>query len=331
MKYIYRTFIIVAILLLSAFIYFGYSIRSPYSNKGVNKLEGETKEEALKKQLEKGINVFNGDEILRILILGVDKSDTVNQTAEQNGMRTDTIMLFSIDPKGKVQILSIPRDSYVKIHGYGKNKINAAFSDIVYPKDGGLKLTTQTVEDLLDVKINHYAIVDYTAVREVVDTLGGVDVEWNYPDYEYTDDWVVPPLKISMKNGINHLNGEQAMAYLRARKAYPNQDLGRIEAQQGFLITLFDKMKTPSIIFKIPKLIGIIDKNVETDLNYGEITYLANFGLKLDRENIKTTRVKGHNKRGVKIGKDEVEVLEINEEQAKQLAKDFDYEMTDGE
>lgn len=71
-----------------------------------------------------------------------------------------------------------------------KNKINSAFNDKVYP-NGGLDLTVKTVEDLFDVKIDHYAVVDYKAVIGVVDAVGGMDIYWDHKDYHYEDNWVV--------------------------------------------------------------------------------------------------------------------------------------------
>lgn len=299
-----------------------YSLKPKFGNKGINLLENETEKTAFENDKNKDINVFSGDEPLNVLVLGVDKSATVDMTEEQNGMRTDTIMLFTIDPKtDRVQILSIPRDTYIKIHGYGENKVNAAFNEYVYP-NGGLELTVKTIEDFLDIEINHYAIVDYKAVVGIVDTVGGIDIEWDHPDYTYRDDWVVPPLVINLKRGINHLDGEGAVSYLRTRKAYANQDIGRISAQQDFLMKMFDKLKTPATIFRLPSILDLIDRYVETDLNYGEISYLAHYGLKLERENISTATVEGRDGRAT-IGKDDVSIYVVSKDSARKLITDF--------
>jgi len=319
---LYRIFIVVSIMLLSGVVVLAYSVKPKFANKGINILENEDANTAFENDKKKDINVFNGDEPLRVLVLGVDKTATKDMTEEQNGMRTDTMMVFTIDPKNdKVQILSIPRDSYIKIHGYSKNKINAAFNEFVYP-DGGLGLTVKTIEDFLDVKIDHYAVVDYKAVVGIVDTVGGIDIEWNQADYTYRDDWVVPPLEINLKRGTNHLDGESAVAYLRTRKAYADQDLGRISAQQDFLMKMFDKLKTPATIFRLPKILDLIDRYVETDLNYGEISYLAHYGLTLDRENIFTATIEGTDGSTV-IGKDKVSIYNVSVEEARKLMNDF--------
>lgn len=316
MKYFYRIVAVLMLCSLAGMVMFLYRIKPDYENKGKDSLIGKKEDSILD---TKGTEVFNDNEVLRVLVLGVDKTATKQLSEEKNGMRSDTIMLFSIDPaNNRVQLLSVPRDSYIRIHGYDKNKINAAFSDIVYPK-GGLNLVAATVEDLLDVKIDHYALIDYKAVTQIVDAVGGMDVEWDRPDYTYKDDWVVPPLEISMKRGINHLDGKKAVDYLRIRKAYEGQDIDRIGAQQGFLMMLFDKLKSPSMILKIPELLDIVDEFVETDLTYGQMVTLARFGLGVDREDISTATLEGTNVNGVKIGRDKVSVYKVDENYAKEV------------
>ncbi|WBW49850.1 LCP family protein [Peptoniphilus equinus] len=323
-----KFFIVISIVLIVAvggFVSFLYSVCPKFDNKGVERLEE-------KDPLAGGTDVFQGDQILRVLVLGVDKTATLDKTEEENGMRSDTIMLFSLDPKThRAQLLSVPRDSYIRIHGYGKNKINAAFSEIVYP-GGGVNLVAQTLEDLLNVKIDNYAIMDYKAVSSIVDAVGGVDVEWKYDDYTYTDDWVVPPLKIEMKRGINHLDGEKAVNYLRARKAYPGmQDIMRIGAQQDFLMLLFDKVKNPAILLKIPELIDIVDRYVETDLTYGQMLTLAKFGLGLTRETIDTATLEGTGQSGVLIGRDKVDVYVVDPAVAQSVILRDDTQATDSD
>lgn len=323
MKYIYRIFVVLSIIILSLLVLIAYRIKPQYENKGINQLnKSERKEDEIfdDKNL---INVFEGNKELRILLLGVDKSKTKDKYDDGENMRTDTIMLFTIFPEDKkVQIVSIPRDSYVTIHGYGKHKINSAFNPKVYP-NGGLDLTVKTVEDFLDVEIDHYAIVDYKAVIEIVDTLGGIDVYWDHPDYSYTDDWVIPPLEINLKTGNNHLDGINAVSYLRARKALSDQDIGRIKNQQDFLMLLFDKIKNPATFFKIPRLLDIVDQYIETDFSYGQLAYLAKFGLSLERSDISTHTLEGSDKRGVDLGGYKVDVYEVNREKAKELVKSY--------
>ena len=90
--------------------------------------------------------------------------------------------------------------------------------------------------------------------------------------------------------------GEKAVDFLRIRKAYADQDIGRINQQQKFLMALFQKMKNKSIIFKLPQLIDIANENIESDLSYGQIVDLAYFGLSLDKENIHMATLEGQEK-----------------------------------
>jgi LCP family protein required for cell wall assembly len=323
MKYIYRIFIVLTIIILSLVVLIAYRIKPQYENKGVNRLKSDKTGQTEIFDDKNLINVFESNKELRILLLGVDKSKTKDKYDDGKNMRTDTIMLFTIFPEDKkVQIVSIPRDSYVTIHGYGKHKVNSAFNPKVYP-NGGLDLTVKTVEDFLDIDIDHYAIVDYKAVIEIVDALGGVDVYWDHPDYSYVDDWVIPPLKIDLKEGNNHLDGINAVSYLRARKGLEDQDIGRIQNQQNFLMLLFDKVKQPSTIFKIPELLDIVDKYIETDFSYGELAYLAKFGLSLEKSDISTYTLEGKRRTGVNLGGYEVEVYELDMDKAKEIVKSY--------
>lgn len=319
MKYLYRVFAVLAILGLALLVFFGYSLKRSGANKGISKITGSN---VLKRKDEDNVKVFDGNNPLHVLVLGVDKSDTLDATAEQNGARTDTIMVVTIDPEyDKVQILSIPRDSYIRVHGYDKNKVNSAFNPKVYP-GGGINLTAKTIEDFLDIKIDHYAIIDYQAVVGIVDAVGGMDIYWDGPDYHYEDNWVVPPLVIDLKHGENHLNGKNAVGYLRTRKIYKNQDIGRISAQQDFLMNLFEKMKSPKMILKVPTLIDIVGRYVETDLNLGEISKLAYYGLGLEPGDISSATVDGYPKM-MKQGKYDLSFWIVDSKEARKLVHEF--------
>ncbi|MDO5302195.1 MAG: LCP family protein [Tissierellia bacterium] len=234
------------------------------------------------------VNPFKGNRPLHMALFGIDKTATTDMTAEDNPSRSDVVMLLTMDPRQrKAQLLSLPRDTYVRVPGYkGKTKLGHAYAY------GGHELAIETIEDFMDVDIDHYAVVDYQAVEKLVNAVGGVEVDIPF-DYEYLDTYVVPNLRINFKKGPQKLNGADAVRYLRIRKQYEDQDIGRIQAQQGFLMTLFDQIKSPKLLFRFNTLLDIANNNVETDLNYGEIAYLAKFGLSLDREDIITDTLVG--------------------------------------
>lgn len=285
--------IIVAALLiavLSGALVLGYEL----VDRPMTKRSHELSREEAAKSINKldTTNPFTGDDPLHILLFGIDKTATTDMTEEGNPTRSDVVMLVTIDPVTKrAQLLSLPRDTYVNIKGHdGKTKLGHAYAY------GGEKLAEETVENFLDVKIDYYATVDYGAVERLVDAVGGIEVDIPF-DYSYEDTYVVPNLHIDFKKGKQKLNGADAVRYLRIRKIYEDQDIDRIQVQQRFMMQLFDKLKRPMMILKIPELIDIALDNIETNLSYGQIAYLAKMGLGMDRENIQTDTLVGENKR----------------------------------
>lgn len=287
MKYIYRIFVFLTVVLLLGALGLTF-IFMPRGKKLDNDNKIENKEQI--EEPEK-ISIFNEDEdIVNILLIGIDSSD-VTYEVDENSKRADTIMLLSIDPKfDRVRLLSIPRDTYYKLKGYDNYRMNAAYSR------GGIDLQVSSVEDFMGVKIDHYVTVNYEAVEELVDAIGGVEVYT--PEYKYTDPSTVPPLEINFEEGVHLLDGKESVKYLRIRKPYKDQDLDRIKAQQDFIMKIFDKMKSPKMLLKLPRLVTIANKHVETDMNYGQLSYLAYYGVSLDRENIEIRTVDGHMKKG---------------------------------
>jgi LCP family protein required for cell wall assembly len=168
-----------------------------------------------------------GDEPVTFLLVG---SDTRGQPAagEDPDGRSDAIMIarFSAD-RQHAQLISIPRDSWVDIPGHGKNKINASYAF------GGPSLLIQTVEQLTDVRIDHYVAIDFDGLIQVTDDLGGVDVV--LAETTTNGDFTFPA-------GANHLNGEQARWYLGQRYGLPGGDFDRVRRQQQYLRSMFGKL-----------------------------------------------------------------------------------------
>ena len=287
MKYIYRIFVFLTVVLLLGALGLTF-IFMPRGKKLANDNKIENKEAI--EEPEK-ISIFNEDEdIVNILLIGIDSSD-VTYEVDENSKRADTIMLLTIDPKfDRVRLLSIPRDTYYKLKGFDNYRMNAAYSR------GGIDLQVSSVEDFMGVKIDHYVTVNYEAVEELVDAIGGVEVYT--PEYKYTDPSTVPPLVINFEEGLHLLDGKESVKYLRIRKIYKDQDLDRIKAQQDFIMKIFDKMKSPKMLLKLPRLVSIANKHIETDMNYGQLSYLAYYGVTLDKENINIKTVDGHMKKG---------------------------------
>lgn len=194
---------------------------------------------------------FGETERINMLAMGVN-----------DGM-TDTIMVMSWDMKSdSVDVISIPRDTYYHRSDFDSNtekKINAIYVS------QGVKETARAVSDVLfGMKINYYAIIDYDSVKKIVDGVGGVPVDVQRDMY-YTDPYDTPPLVIDIKKGQQTLDGEHAVQYLRYRHGYVNGDLGRVEAQQVFVRSLYDQCIKHGVLSSAK----LITENVKSDLTVG--------------------------------------------------------------
>src|SRR3712207_1834446 len=159
-------------------------------------------------------------------------SDTRGETlaGEDPDGRSDAIMIarFSADRK-HAQLISIPRDSWVDVPGHGMNKINASYAF------GGPSLLIQTVEQLTQVRIDHYVAIDFDGLIQVTDDLGGVDVVVAETTTNHGHTFAA---------GTNHLDGEQVRWYLAQRKNLPGGDFDRVKRQQQYLRSMFSKLFT---------------------------------------------------------------------------------------
>ncbi|EWS81107.1 transcriptional regulator [Brachybacterium phenoliresistens] len=156
------------------------------------------------------------------LLLGSDKRSEEEAAASGiTGQRSDVMMLVHVPAdRSGVYFMSFPRDLYIDIPGHGKGRINAA---LAY---GGIPLAVTTVENYTGVPIDHVALIDFDGVQGLVDTLGGVDVEvpqdFEIDGHQFTE-------------GTQHVNGEEALAFVRARKNFVDGDFQRNRNQQALL------------------------------------------------------------------------------------------------
>ncbi len=223
--------------------------------------------------------------VRNILLLGSDMPST-----EHVG-RTDTIVIVSIDPGlPSVSLLSIPRDFYAWIPGYGFNKINTAYSRasrINYP-GGGPGLIKATIEYNLGIRIHYYALVGFDDFIKIVDALGGVDVSVECPLSDTFPDPAAPEgqTDVDWDPGIHHLDGKHALWYARSR--WSTHDFDRHRRQQQVLRGLYHQALTLDIIPKIPQLWGVLNESVSTDLGLNDLINLANTGSQLDLANVKS-------------------------------------------
>lgn len=208
---------------------------------------------------------------------------------------TDTMMLVNVNfDSGDISLLSIPRDTRVADRKI--DKINAAHSR------GGMPLTIATVNELLGVEIENYVKVDYDVVMDLVDIIGGVEIEVPFL-MEYRDPTSNPPLNIYLEKGLQTLDGKKAHDFLRWRKnntltvQYKDGDLGRIKAQQYFVKELIKQvLNSDKLIIKLPAIINTYFKNVETNLPLNVMLNGVKLAKDLDTDNIVTNTLPGEDK-----------------------------------
>jgi LCP family protein required for cell wall assembly len=224
------------------------------------------------------------DDIVSILAIGLDS------TRNLGGQNTDVIIVGVINKKTKqVSMLSIPRDLWVYIPTHGWNRINVAHKigyRTGYPGSGpGLLMDTIAIN--LGIPLDHWVRIDFTGFKRVVDELGGVDmtvacrVNLRYlpPDSEEEEERILEP-------GVYHMDGLTALRYVRTRRG--GSDFDRARRQHQFLKALWDQMKSPDLVFKIPGLWSALGDSFETDLDLGDVLSLAPLALDLKPQRIRS-------------------------------------------
>lgn len=216
--------------------------------------------------------------VVNILLIG---SDARGNSLEG---RSDAMILLSISDKtDKIYMTSLLRDMYVEIPGYKNNRLNAAYSY------GGPELLLETIEHNLDITVNRYVVVNFEAFANLVDAVGGIELELSSKEIEYVNGYLVeynmlmdrPQGTDNMDtslSGLVHLNGAQALAYSRNR--YLGTDFGRTERQRKVLSAVIGK--APKAVVTNPKeLFDGLLPNLTTNLTQGEMYRLGTMAPKL--------------------------------------------------
>lgn len=210
-----------------------------------------------------------------ILLLGSDNDLKFPASA----VLTQAMILVSIDPTTKdVAMISIPRDFWVPIKGYGSQKIDVAY------EVGGVALARSTVESLFGVTVDYYAWVGLSGLVQVIDTLDGVDVTVQHPilDDAYPDDLNSDDpyafFRLYIPAGPQHLDGRTALEYVRSRHGDLMSDFGRSERQQQVLVAIKSRLQATSAIERVPQLVAALNGSVKTDLPLPAIVQLAALG-----------------------------------------------------
>lgn len=232
----------------------------------------EKKDEELKKQLANRSQPISDENVMNILLIGEDLRDT----EEDNRGNTDVMMLISINKSNKtITMTSLMRDMYVYLDGYESNKLNSAYWH------EGSELLEKTIENYFGVGIDRYVMVNFYTFIDIVDAVGGIDIDVKLDEAEGMKDPMDEQNKYLgnkhdtdylTKGGMQHLNGNQALAYARLRYV-GNADFERTQRQRRVINEIISKAKSLSL-FELDKLANKVFPQVNTDLTNGELASL---------------------------------------------------------
>lgn len=215
---------------------------------------------------------------VNILIMGIDA-----RNAEVN-TRSDTMIVASIDRKTRqVVMVWIPRDTRVKVGGH-YNKINSVNAL------EGPEAAAQAAGDLLGTRIDYYVVTNFAGFEKIIDILGGVDIDVETAMVHYDPD---PRLNIKLSKGQQHLNGLDALRYVRYRGG-PTADIGRTVRQQKFVNALAKEMLKPGTIIKLPKLLPELAQHVRTNIPASDLLFMGKVAREFDAANITTQTLPGY-------------------------------------
>lgn len=216
------------------------------------------------------------------LVLGHDRAATL----------TDVIMLINYNvTEGRVSIMQFPRDSYVS-YGVPTSRINATYATYLNearakgsstPQLDGLRKFADVLEDALCTNINYCAVMDLNGFRNIVDAIGGV--EMNVPERMYYND-PEQNLYIDLHPGRQTLNGAQAEQFVRCRSIYINADLGRQNAQKIFMSAFIEKVKSSVDVGTLTELAGTVLDNLYTDITVSDFVYFGKNIIGIDMANV---------------------------------------------
>lgn len=263
---------IVFIVLLAAGLGYAYNLYSQV-NQAASKMHEKIDWVGSGNQKEK----IEQKKPLNILLMGVDE-----RTGDKG--RSDSLILMKLNPENdSMTMLSIPRDTRVEIAGRGKmDKINHSYAF------GGTKMTVETVENFLDLKLDYYIKVNMEALSEIVDALGGITVDNNLT---WSDEGYYKKGYVYKKGEIN-LDGPKTLGYVRMRHLDNNGDFGRQARQRQVINAIVDKGASVSSINKVDNILEVLGDRVKTNMTFAEMKDIQS-GYSGARKNKKTLELKG--------------------------------------
>ena len=218
-----------------------------------------------------------------IALLGSDSRENLPEEweddfADVGGARADVIMLIQLVPaEGRALVLSIPRDLRVAVEGHGNQKINAAYAF------GQGPLMVSTIQNVLEIPVNHYVEVDFVGFASMVDEVGGIELDFAYPARDLKSGFAV-------EAGTQLLDGQSALAMARSRSYQELRDgswvfveandIGRTQRQQRLLVALLSELRSPSGVFELDDTITALAEHVSVDpalLDIDLVDFLLDF------------------------------------------------------
>jgi len=225
------------------------------------------------------VDLVEDNRIINILLVGSDKRATWTQTG-----RSDSAMIATLDLKHKkLKLTSLMRDMYLTIPGYGENRFNAAYSF------GGVSLMYETIASNFGIRLDGYAVVDFSAFKKVINTIGGVKITLTDEEYQYLTTAYKKGSVLDLQPGTNVMNGTQALAYTRIRQDAQG-DFGRTERQRKVLQAIFTEAKSLSLS-ELIELAEELMPCISTDLSNDQIMSYMQSVLMLGTTEIDQMRI----------------------------------------
>ncbi|WP_153721388.1 LCP family protein [Sporosarcina cascadiensis] len=296
-------FLILLFLLLAGAGYFAYQYNNGVSMANEDKVSDSDSKENMKFEPFEGAEAQFGE--INVLLIGNDAR------ADEEEARSDALMIGHYNQDtNEVKLVSLMRDTYVEVPEYGMQKLNAAFFL------GGPELVRKTIKHNFDVDVQYYAIVNFEGFSKIVDVIAPEGIEVDIP-YAMSHG-----IGMTLEPGEQHLNGDQLLGYVRFRHDIQS-DFGRVKRQQEALSKLKDEAVSMNTLFNLPKLLGVIDPYIDTNVD-GKTLFTIGKGMltggkSKDLETLRIPAEGTYIDRRVNVG----EVLDADLDQNKDLLKEF--------
>jgi LCP family protein required for cell wall assembly len=239
------------------------------------------------------------DNIVNVLLIGVDHATERDTWSGKKAFHADVMIVLAVNTEtGTVDMISLPRDTYAKIPGVeGIYKLNASIDcGGGWPTEGGFDKVCEAASWMLGgIPVQYYYAVNMNAVKGLADAIGGVDfnvdIDFKIQGRSYT-------------KGMQHMNGQAVLDYLRVRKDLGtlSGDKNRIDRQKRMLVAIFDKLKASNLLVKLPDILGAFDGHLYTNTTLAQTAGLAAYAYNVDSENIHMHSMGGAEPQYIQLG-----------------------------